>query len=111
MVWRRLVVPGTCTLHELHGVIQVAMGESVVQPCSRVLATKLILHPRWGGPGGGLIEPSESRRPENNRLVSYLGGSVEQTNNRITNSLPSSYLDKTPSEIWGNLIQIANPDG
>jgi len=26
MVWRRLMVPGTCTLHELHGVIQVAMG-------------------------------------------------------------------------------------
>ena len=26
MVWRRLVVPGTCTLRELHGVIQVAMG-------------------------------------------------------------------------------------
>ena len=26
MVWRRLVVPGSCTLHELHGVIQVAMG-------------------------------------------------------------------------------------
>jgi len=26
MVWRRLVVPSTCTLHELHGVIQIAMG-------------------------------------------------------------------------------------
>jgi hypothetical protein len=26
MVWRRLVVPGTCTLRELHGVLQVAMG-------------------------------------------------------------------------------------
>ena len=26
MVWRRLLVPSTCTLHELHGVIQVAMG-------------------------------------------------------------------------------------
>ncbi|HYZ60916.1 MAG TPA: plasmid pRiA4b ORF-3 family protein [Acetobacteraceae bacterium] len=26
MVWRRLLVPGTCTLRELHGVIQVAMG-------------------------------------------------------------------------------------
>ena len=26
MVWRRLLVPDTCTLHELHGVIQVAMG-------------------------------------------------------------------------------------
>ncbi len=26
MVWRRLLVPSTCTLRELHGVIQVAMG-------------------------------------------------------------------------------------
>lgn len=26
MVWRRLVVPSGCTLRELHGVIQVAMG-------------------------------------------------------------------------------------
>ena len=26
MVWRRLLVPDTCTLRELHGVIQVAMG-------------------------------------------------------------------------------------
>ncbi len=26
MVWRRLLVSSTCTLHELHGVIQVAMG-------------------------------------------------------------------------------------
>ncbi|MBV8613489.1 MAG: plasmid pRiA4b ORF-3 family protein [Acetobacteraceae bacterium] len=26
MVWRRLVVPGTCTVRELHGVLQVAMG-------------------------------------------------------------------------------------
>ncbi len=26
MVWRRVLVPSTCTLHELHGVIQVAMG-------------------------------------------------------------------------------------
>lgn len=26
MVWRRLLVPSTCTLHELHGVMQVAMG-------------------------------------------------------------------------------------
>ena len=26
MVWRRVLVPGTCTLRELHGVIQVAMG-------------------------------------------------------------------------------------
>lgn len=26
MVWRRLLVPSTCTLGELHGVIQVAMG-------------------------------------------------------------------------------------
>lgn len=26
MVWRRLLVPGTCTLRELHGVLQVAMG-------------------------------------------------------------------------------------
>lgn len=25
MVWRRVPVPGTCTLRELHGVIQVAM--------------------------------------------------------------------------------------
>ncbi len=28
MVWRRVLVPDTCTLHELHGVIQVAMGEA-----------------------------------------------------------------------------------
>ena len=26
MVWRRLLVPGACTLRELHGVLQVAMG-------------------------------------------------------------------------------------
>ncbi len=26
MVWRRLLVPSTCTLCELHGIIQVAMG-------------------------------------------------------------------------------------
>jgi Plasmid pRiA4b ORF-3-like protein len=26
MVWRRVLVPSICTLHELHGVIQVAMG-------------------------------------------------------------------------------------
>jgi hypothetical protein len=26
MVWRRLLVPSACTLRELHGVIQVAMG-------------------------------------------------------------------------------------
>jgi len=26
MVWRRLLVPDTCTLRELHGIIQVAMG-------------------------------------------------------------------------------------
>lgn len=26
MVWRRLLVPGSCMLHELHGIIQVAMG-------------------------------------------------------------------------------------
>jgi len=26
MVWRRVLVPSTCTMHELHGVIQVAMG-------------------------------------------------------------------------------------
>ena len=26
MVWRRLLVPDTCTLRELHGMIQVAMG-------------------------------------------------------------------------------------
>ena len=26
MVWRRVLVPGTCTSRELHGVIQVAMG-------------------------------------------------------------------------------------
>ena len=26
MVWRRLVVPSSCTLRELHGTIQVAMG-------------------------------------------------------------------------------------
>jgi hypothetical protein len=26
MIWRRLLVPNTCTLRELHGIIQVAMG-------------------------------------------------------------------------------------
>ena len=26
VAWRRLLVPGTCTLRELHGVVQVAMG-------------------------------------------------------------------------------------
>ena len=26
MIWRRLLVPSTCTLEELHGGIQVAMG-------------------------------------------------------------------------------------
>ena len=26
MVWRRLLVPDTCTLRELHGAVQVAMG-------------------------------------------------------------------------------------
>ena len=26
MVWRRVLVPASCTLRELHGVIQVAMG-------------------------------------------------------------------------------------
>ncbi len=26
MVWRRLLMPDTCTLRELHGMIQVAMG-------------------------------------------------------------------------------------
>ncbi len=26
MVWRRLLVPSTCTLRELHGVFQLAMG-------------------------------------------------------------------------------------
>ena len=26
MVWRRVLVPSTCMPHELHGVIQVAMG-------------------------------------------------------------------------------------
>jgi hypothetical protein len=26
MVWRRLLVPDTCTLRELHGIIQVVMG-------------------------------------------------------------------------------------
>ena len=26
MIWRRLLVPETMSLHELHGVLQVAMG-------------------------------------------------------------------------------------
>ena len=26
MIWRRVMVPATMTLHELHGVLQVAMG-------------------------------------------------------------------------------------
>lgn len=26
MVWRRLLVPGPCSLHDLHGILQVAMG-------------------------------------------------------------------------------------
>ena len=32
MVWRRLLVPGACTLRELHGVLQVAMGWEGVHP-------------------------------------------------------------------------------
>ena len=26
MIWRRLLVPNSTTLHELHGILQVAMG-------------------------------------------------------------------------------------
>lgn len=26
MIWRRVLVPASCTLHELHGVIQAVMG-------------------------------------------------------------------------------------
>jgi len=26
MVWRRVLIPASCTLRELHGVLQVAMG-------------------------------------------------------------------------------------
>ena len=26
MVWRRVLVPSTCTLRELHGIFQIAMG-------------------------------------------------------------------------------------
>ena len=29
MVWRRLLVPDTCALRELHGVIQVAMERAI----------------------------------------------------------------------------------
>ena len=29
VVWRRLLVPDTCALRELHGVIQVAMGRAI----------------------------------------------------------------------------------
>src|SRR5215472_4818987 len=32
MVWRRVVVPVGCTLRELHGVIQVAMGWEGIPP-------------------------------------------------------------------------------
>ncbi len=32
MVWRRVLVPSTCTLRELHGVIQVAMGRESIHP-------------------------------------------------------------------------------
>ncbi len=32
MVWRRLLVPDTCTLRELHGMIQVAMGWEGIHP-------------------------------------------------------------------------------
>ena len=38
MVWQRVLVPGTCTLRELHGVIQVAMvweGIHLYQFCLR----------------------------------------------------------------------------
>ncbi len=29
MVWRRLLVPDTCTMRELHGIIQVVMGRAI----------------------------------------------------------------------------------
>ena len=32
MVWRRVLVPNTCTLRELHGVIQVGMGWESARP-------------------------------------------------------------------------------
>jgi Plasmid pRiA4b ORF-3-like protein len=34
MVWRRLLVPSTCTLRELHGVLQVAMGWEGAHLCA-----------------------------------------------------------------------------
>jgi len=49
MVRRRLLVPSTCTLHELHGVIQVAMGWEGIhlyQFCLRAAAARgSCLHP------------------------------------------------------------------
>ena len=33
MVWRRVLVPSTCTLSELHGVILVAMGWEGIHLC------------------------------------------------------------------------------
>ena len=32
MVWRRVLVPASCTLRELHGVFQVAMGRESIHP-------------------------------------------------------------------------------
>ena len=32
MVWRRVLVPESMSLHELHGVVQLAMGWEGIQP-------------------------------------------------------------------------------
>ncbi len=40
MVWRRVMVPDTCTLRELHGTIHVAMGLGAQIEAWRALATR-----------------------------------------------------------------------
>ncbi len=44
MAWRRLLVPSACTLHELHGVIQVAMGS--VKKLGRYAASGIAWWPK-----------------------------------------------------------------
>ena len=40
MVWRRVLVPNACTLRELHGVIQVAMGWEGIHLCQFCLRSR-----------------------------------------------------------------------
>jgi len=52
MVWRRVVVPADCTLRELHGVFQVAMGWEGRGACFAV---------RAGGGGSGRHLPEKDQ--------------------------------------------------